>query len=84
MMTTAFKAIDNSDFLIAELTHKSIGVGIEVGYAFSSNKPIIYVRQKGAEYSTTSAGCSRFIIEYENEKNLTEKVIEALKEIKLI
>jgi len=84
MMVTAFEEIDNSDFLIAELSNKSIGVGIEVGYAFSSKKPIIYVREKGAEYSTTTAGCSNFIIEYENSKNLSDRMIEALTDIKLI
>jgi 2'-deoxynucleoside 5'-phosphate N-hydrolase len=83
MMATAFKEIDNSDFLIAELTHKSIGVGIEIGYAFATKKPIIYVRQKGAEYSTTTAGCSVFVIEYENETDLVEKISQAIKEINL-
>lgn len=39
MMKTAFNEIDNSDFLIAELTTKSIGVGIEIGYAFAKNIP---------------------------------------------
>ncbi len=33
MMKTAFQEIDNSDFLIAELTTKSIGVGIEIRVA---------------------------------------------------
>jgi nucleoside 2-deoxyribosyltransferase len=84
MMTTAFAAIDASDFLIAELTHKSIGVGIEVGYAFSSKKPIIYVRQKGSDYSTTTAGCSSIIIEYDTEKDLANKVIKALDKTGLI
>ena len=80
MMKAAFKEIDNSDFLIAELTIKSIGVGIEIGYAYSKKKPIIYLRRKGAAYSTTASGCSSHIIEYENKIDLAEKIEFALNE----
>ena len=79
MMKTAFDEIDSSDFLIAELTKKSIGVGIEIGYAYSKKIPIIYLRRKGAAYSTTAAGCATHIIEYENEIDLTEKIEFTLK-----
>jgi nucleoside 2-deoxyribosyltransferase len=72
MMKAAFKEIDSSDFLIAELTTKSIGVGIEIGYATAKNKPIFYIRKKDSEYSTTASGCSKYIIEYENEFDLVE------------
>ena len=58
MMKTAFKEIDSCDFLIAELTTKSIGVGIEIGYAYATQKPIIYLKKDHAEYSTTASGCS--------------------------
>lgn len=81
MMATAFTEIDVSDFLIAELTHKSIGVGIEVGYAFSNKKPVIYVRQKKAKLSSTTAGCSDSIIEYDDENDLLIKVVKSLKNI---
>lgn len=74
MMKVAFEEIDSADLLIAELSTKSIGVGIEIGYAFANHKPIFYLRKKGAEYSTTAAGCSEFVIEYENELDLLEQV----------
>ena len=80
MMKVAFEEIDSSDFLIAELTKKSIGVGIEIGYAYSKKKPIIYLRRKGAAYSTTAAGCSSHIIEYENIIDLAEKIEFTLNE----
>jgi len=80
MMKVAFEEIDNSDFLIAELTKKSIGVGIEIGYAYSKKKPIIYLRRKVAAYSTTAAGCSSYIIEYENIIDLAEKIEFTLNE----
>ena len=78
-MKTAFQEIDNSDFLIAELTTKSIGVGIEIGYACAKNKPVIYLLKKGSEYSTTASGCSNSIIEYRNEHDLRESMVELLK-----
>lgn len=72
MMKTAFEEIDSSDFLVADLTTKSIGVGIEIGYAFAKEKPIFYLRKKGSEYSTTASGCSNYVVEYKNELDLVE------------
>ncbi len=70
MMKTAFEEIDSCDLLIAELTTKSIGVGIEIGYAFAKEKPVLYLRKKGSEYSTTASGCSTHVIEYVDELDL--------------
>ena len=78
MMETAFREIDKSDFLMAELSNKSIGAGIEMGYAISKGIKIYYIRKKGAEYSSTAAGCSDLIIEYENEIQLIEKLEKLL------
>lgn len=79
MMNAAFQEIDNSDFLIAELTTKSIGVGIEIGYAFAKNKPVVYLFKKGSEYSTTASGCSNSVIEYRNEHDLRESMEKIIK-----
>jgi len=81
MMETAFLEIDKSDFLIAELTTKSIGVGIEIGYAFATGKPIVYLRRKDSEYSTTASGSSTYNIEYENENDLIELMDNVLKRL---
>lgn len=78
MMKTAFEEIDSSDFLVAELTTKSIGVGIEIGYAFAKEKPIFYLRKIGSEYSTTASGCSNYVVEYENELDLVEIMVKLL------
>jgi len=72
MMIKAFEEIDSSDFLIAELTTKSIGVGIEIGYAFATKKPILYLRKQQAEYSTTAAGCASYALEYDTAESLLE------------
>ena len=74
MMQTAFKEIDSCDLLIAELTTKSIGVGIEIGYAFAKQIPIIYLHKENAEYSTTAAGSANYHIAYNNEIDLIKKL----------
>jgi nucleoside 2-deoxyribosyltransferase len=79
IMTIAFKEIDNSNFLIVEVSKKAIGIGIEVGYAFAKRKPIIYIKRKNTKHSTTIGGCSDYIIEYENEFYLSDEVEKIIK-----
>ena len=79
MMQTAFREIDSCDILIAELTTKSIGVGIEIGYAYASKKPIYYLRKKGSEYSTTASGSADVVIVYDDASDLIEKLEQELK-----
>jgi nucleoside 2-deoxyribosyltransferase len=74
MMETAFEEINSSGLLIAELTTKSIGVGIEIGYAFAMQKPIIYLHREGSEHSTTASGCSTYSIEYKDTNDLTKQL----------
>lgn len=74
MMETAFNEIDSCDLLIAELSTKSIGVGIEIGYAFAKKIPVVYLRRKDSEYSTTASGCSSFMIEYNNHNDLQKSI----------
>ncbi len=81
MMRTAFNEIDSSDLLIAELTTKSVGVGIEIGYAYSCNKPIFYLRKKDSFFESTAYGCATKYIEYNNLKDLAYKTEKAIKSI---
>ena len=83
MMTFAFEEIDSSSFLIVELTKKAIGVGVEVGYAFAKQIPIIYIKRKYANHSTTVEGCSDYSIEYENEFHLSEEIEKIISKLKL-
>jgi len=74
MMQTAKKHMDESDLLIAEVSHKAIGVGIEVGYMAAQRKRIIYLRRDGAEYSTTVGGLADFDIVYRDAGNLQKQL----------
>ncbi len=77
MMQAAFKEIDSCDVLIAELSTKSIGVGIEIGYAYATKTPVIYLKKNEAAYSTTAAGCSKTTINYTHVKDLLKHIHKA-------
>lgn len=74
MMYEAMKAIDDCDLLIAEISDKAIGIGVEVGYAKAKEKPLIYLRNKNADHSTTVSGISDFTILYNDIDDMEEKL----------
>lgn len=78
MMKETRESIDDCDLLIAEVSDKAIGVGVEVGYAKAKGKPVIYLRNKNAEHSTTVSGISDFIILYEDIFDMERKLQDAL------
>lgn len=56
MMQDALKELSSSDLLIAEVSNKEVGVGLEVGYAKAKGIPIVYLRHEESEYSKTVGG----------------------------
>lgn len=82
MMKQAMADIDNCDILIAETSHKGIGIGVEVGYAKAKNKTVIYLRQKDTEHSTTVSGISDFQIVYLNTTDLKNQLAVTVNKIK--
>jgi nucleoside 2-deoxyribosyltransferase len=74
MMQQAWKEIDESDLLIAEVSEKAIGVGIEIGYAIARNKTVIYLRREDAEHSTTASGSAKYSIIYRHLDDLSVKL----------
>jgi 2'-deoxynucleoside 5'-phosphate N-hydrolase len=64
LMETALSIIKKSDYLIVEPSNKSIGVGIEAGYAKANNIPIIYLIKEGEDVSQTMNGISSFKVNY--------------------
>jgi 2'-deoxynucleoside 5'-phosphate N-hydrolase len=81
MMRQAFADIDSSEILIAEVSDKAIGIGIEAGYAKAKNKTIIYCRNINAGHSTTVSGLSDFQIIYADTEDLSCKLRDILKKI---
>lgn len=74
MMTTAFTEIGKADLLIAEVSDKAIGIGVEVGYARAMGIPAIYIRNKTSEHSTTVSGACNHSIIYHNENDLKQEL----------
>lgn len=72
MMAATLRDLRAADILIAEVSHKAIGVGIEVGYAAALGIPIIYVRHASAESSTTVGGLAIATITYQTPRDLRE------------
>lgn len=79
MMQQAMTDIMACDILIAEVSDKAIGVGIETGYAKAHNKPIIYLRRRETEHSTTIGGISDFQVVYTNHVELRESIANVIK-----
>lgn len=74
LMSEALRLIDESDILIVELSYKSIGVGLEAGFAKAKGKKIIYIHRFGSEISNTVDGICDILIEYKNTNDLLEQV----------
>lgn len=81
MMQQVMLSIDDCDLLIAETSDKAIGIGIEVGYAKAKGKPVIYMRNKNAEHSTTVSGISDFQIVYSDEVDLERQLAVVISRI---
>ena len=65
VMEKAFSEIDSSDILLAEASNLSIGVGIEVGYAYSKKIPIYLIASKKSFVSNSIKGISSKSLFYE-------------------
>lgn len=83
MMATALRDLRAADLLVAEVSHKAIGVGIEVGAAAAWNIPIVAVRRAGAEPSTTVGGLAAASIVYRAPDDLRAALEAALAALSL-
>lgn len=81
MMQQAMDDLDRCDLLIAEVSDKGIGIGIEVGYAKAKNKPVIYIRNNSAKHSTTVSGISDYQIIYQDVDDLKAQLQRTLEHI---
>ena len=66
------------DLFVAEVSAKSTGLGIELGWADSMNVPILFVHKKGTRTSSSLNVVSEDIIEYKDESDLITKLSEFL------
>ncbi|MEI6479992.1 MAG: nucleoside 2-deoxyribosyltransferase [bacterium] len=74
LMEKTFKEIDLSDLLIIEFSEKGVGLGIEAGYAYAKQKPIIVIAKEGSDISSTLKGVAKDVIFYNDPEELIGKI----------
>ncbi len=81
MMQAACEAIRQVDLLVAEVSEKAIGVGIEVGYAAALGIPVIYLRKADSDYSTTVGGLAAYSLIYDRAEGISALLIPVLQQM---
>jgi nucleoside 2-deoxyribosyltransferase len=81
LMRLTFDEIDRCNLLVAELSEKGVGIGIEAGYAAGHGIPVVTVVEEGAKVSSTLGGISRTVIHYTSEDDLTLQIQKFLAEL---
>ena len=71
-MQRAFAEIDMSDLLVVDLTEKGVGLGIEAGYAYAKQIPIVVIARRDSDISTTLQGIARKLFLYDEFEELTD------------
>ncbi len=79
LMKMTFVKIDGCDLVIIDLSEKGVGLGIEAGYAYAKDIPVITIAKQGSDVSETLEGISRSIIYYENIEELEFELKDILK-----
>ena len=74
LMSITFKEINSADMLIVELSEKGVGLGIEAGYAFAKNIPIIVIARTGSDISETTRGITKSVIFYDAPSEVGKKL----------
>jgi hypothetical protein len=71
-----FKTVD---FMVAEISYPSTGLGIEIGYADIYQIPIIIAYKKGFKVSGSAKSLGSHMIEYANIQDLVKRLTPILK-----
>lgn len=74
------EAIRRSRALVADVTYPDLGVGIEIGWAQSMDKPIIIVHEEGRSPLPFVKYASSKIYSYSGREDVAAKILEALKQ----
>jgi len=74
MMKVTFDQIDESVFLVADVSDWPIGVGVEAGYAYAKNIPIICICDINKKIANTVAGLATQVIMYKSYEDLSKRL----------
>ncbi len=70
LMQRAFAEIDSSNLLVVDLTEKGVGLGIEAGYAYAKQIPIVVIARRGSDISLTLQGIAKELFLYDEFEDL--------------
>ena len=73
LMELTFENLDDVDLFIVEFSEKGVGLGIEAGYAYANNIPIIVIAKEGSDISSTLKGIAKEIVFYNSADELGQK-----------
>lgn len=74
-----YEQLAGCDLMIAEISDKSLGLGIELGWADRAGVPIVCLSKEGATFSPSVATvCNRFYT-YRDRETLIAAITEALR-----
>ncbi len=76
LMEKTFEEIDKSDLLVIEFSEKGVGLGIEAGYAYAKNIPIIVIAKNDSDISDTLKGIAKHVLFYDSPEELADKIKE--------
>lgn len=70
LMKLTFEKINICDLVLIELTEKGVGLGIEAGYAYAKEIPIVTIAKTGSDISETLVGISNKILFYDDIEDI--------------
>jgi len=74
--------IPTCDVVIAEVSLRSTGQGIELGWANAANIPVICMHKQGIKPAGSLKVVSNIFLEYKDAKEMIKKIEEVLAKIK--
>ena len=72
------------DLMVAEVSHPSTGLGIELGWAHSHNIPIVCIYRKGSKPANSLKRLTDNFIEYSDSEEMVQKLKKAIEEMQII
>ena len=74
LMQLTFEQIISCDMMIVDLTEKGVGLGIEAGFAYAHNIPIIVIARTGSDISATLCGIAKHIVFYGDINDIENQI----------
>lgn len=72
LMLLSFKMLSQCQLCLIEISEKGVGVGIEAGYAYAHNLPVVIIARIGSDIPETLKGIARTVIFYNEYQDLEQ------------